>query len=157
MLQQPVGRVFGKAQDTKVEFQVRGRGGGPLYGLLPRRIGIEEDVDPVRVAAERTQVTLGGRRTERGHGVLDARLVEHEHVGVALYDERGPLPAHGLRNLREAVEQITLVEDLRFGGVEVLGLDVSQRPRTEANDPTPPVRYRERDPTGKPLSSPPRQ
>jgi hypothetical protein len=102
-------------------------------------------------------VTRRGRRTERGHGVPDARLVEHEHVGVALYHQGGPLLAHRLGDLREAVEQIPLVENVRLRGVEVLGLGVTQRPRPEAHDPPAPVGDREGDPPSKTLSSPRRQ
>src|SRR5919107_304278 len=60
-------------------------------------------------------------------------------------------------DLRKAVEQVTLVEDLRLGRVEVLGLGITKRPCPKTDDPSPPVRDGEGDPTSKTLPTSRRQ
>src|SRR5919107_2136602 len=87
------------------------------------------------------------RRTQCGYGVFYASLVEHQHVGIALDDEGCALPPHRFGDLRKAVEQVPLVEDIRLRRVQVLGLGVAQGPRPETDDPAAPVGDWEGDPT----------
>src|SRR5215210_4035645 len=154
MLKEPVRRVFGQAQDPEVQLQIGRRRRCPLYRPLPCRVRVEEGVDPIRVATEHAQVAWGSRRSQRGDSVLNARLVEHQHVRVAFDNESRAFSANGFGDLREAVEQVPFVEDLRLRRVEVLGLGVAQRPCSEAHDPTPTVRDGEGDPTRETLPTP---
>src|SRR5215217_1313818 len=157
MLQEPVCGVFRQTQDPKIQLQIGRRGRRPFYRPLSCRVRVEEDVDPISMTAEHAQMTRGSRGAQRGDGVLDARLIEHQDIGIPFDDERCTFPADSLEDLREPVEQIPLVEDLRLWRVEVLGLGVTERSRPEADDPSPPVRDGEGDPTGKTLPSTRRQ
>src|SRR5215210_5223810 len=133
ILEQPVGRIFRQTQHAQVQLQpgrrrhrIRIVGAlelpygrvGSFQGLLPRSVRIEEHVDLVRVTAEDPQVARSGRRSQGGYRVLDAGLAEHQHVGVALDDDGRALFAHRLGDLRKAVEQVPLVEDLRLRRIE---------------------------------------
>src|SRR5215216_5846648 len=96
-------------------------------------------------------MTRGGRRAQRGDGVLDATLIKHQYVGVSLDNERRAFPTYGLGDLGEAVEEVPLVEYLRLGRVEVLGLGIAERPGPKTHDPAAPIRYRESDPASETL------
>jgi hypothetical protein len=54
-----------------------------------------------------------------------------------------------LRIASRTVKQVALVEDLRLGGVQVLGVIVAKGTRPEADDPTAPVGDRKGDPASK--------
>jgi hypothetical protein len=114
-------------------------------------------VDPIRVRAEHAQVTRRSGSTKSRYSILNTRLVEHKYIRVALDDERRAFPTDSFGDLRDSVEQIPLVEDLRLGRVEVLGLGVTERPGPEADYPSPPVRDGEGDPTRKTLPTPRRK
>src|SRR5215211_3374144 len=179
VLTEPIGGIFTQAQNPKVQFhsggrdrrsshvadpatfprifgvdRFPGRRPGLLRGFLPGLIRVKEKVNAVCVAAEGAKVGGGCRRAQGGDGVLYAGLVEHQHIGVALDDEHRAFLAYSLQDLGEAVEQVALVEDLRLGGVQVLGMIVTEGTGPEADDPAAPVGDREGDPASKTL--PPR-
>src|SRR5215218_1561511 len=134
-----------------------GRRPGLLRGFLPGLIRVKEKVNAVCVAAEGAKVGGGCRRAQGCDGVLYAGLVEHQHIGVALNDEHRAFLAYSLQDLGEAVEQVALVEDLRLGGVQVLGMIVTEGTGSEADDPAAPVGDREGDPASKTLPTPHRK
>ena len=74
-----------------------------------------------------------GRSAQRGHGVPDTRLVEHQNVGVALDDERRSFLANGLRNLRKPVEQVRLLNISVSGEFKYFGW---ASPKALAPNPT---------------------
>ena len=110
MFEEPIGRIFGEAQNPEIQLQHCCRDGRLLDSLLSGLVGVEEQVDPIRVPAQGLEVLLGHRRAQSRHGVLNPRLVEHKDVRVSLDDERRPLITNRLRDLGETVEKRALVE-----------------------------------------------
>jgi hypothetical protein len=76
----------------------------------------------LREPAEQAEVRLPQRRAARGHRVLDARLHEPDHVGVALdHVDLAAARDRGAR-ARQVEQHLVLLVDRRLGGVQVLRL-----------------------------------
>ena len=56
-------------------------------GLLAGGVDVVRERDPLRVARQERDLAGRQRRPERGDDVVEARLVGHERVGVALDDD----------------------------------------------------------------------
>ena len=63
-------------------------------GLLARRVDVVGERDPLRVAGEQRDLARRERGAEAGDDVVEAGLVGHQRVGVALDD-------HGLAGLAD--------------------------------------------------------
>ena len=89
-----------------------------------------------RVARQERHLARRERRAQAGDHVVEAGLVGHERVRVALHDHRDPGLADGGLRAVQRVERPALVEQRRGGRVEVLravgvrgGRQLSVRPR----------------------------
>ena len=103
-----------------------------------------------REPAELLQLGLGERRAHRGDDRLHARLVEREHVRVALDDDRPILLRDRGAGEVEPVHERALAEELALGRVHVLRRDrvvVAQPARTEAEHAAAPVGERKDEAT----------
>ena len=88
--------------------------------ILPRRVGVEAEVDPSRQPSELAQLTLRQRRPHRGDDRLESRLPERDHVGVALHDRSAVLLGDRRPREVEPVQDRALVEEIALGRVHVL-------------------------------------
>ena len=84
---------------------------------------------------ELLQVLLREGGAQGRHRLVDAVLVELQHIEVALHHQGAVL--HGALGPVEAEEGLALVEEGRVPGVEVLGLAVSHDPAAEGHEPPP--------------------
>ena len=124
---------LGQAHDAHVVQLHAGVAGGQLAddllqrrrpegaGLLARRIDVVGERDPLRVAGDQRHLLGRERRAQARDDVLEARLVGHQRVRVAL-DDHGlaGLADRGLRAVDE-VQRAALVEQRGRRRVEVLG------------------------------------
>jgi hypothetical protein len=100
-----------------------------------------------REALERVELAVGQRGAHRADRLGDPRLPQRDHIGVALDQHQPPRPRRGRTREVGAVDERALVEQLRLGRVEVLGLVARrQRPRAEAEHVPLDVGEREHDP-----------
>src|SRR6476646_11886818 len=90
---------------------------------MPRSVAVEGQPEPLREPAELLQLLLGEGGAHARDDGLEPRLAKRDHVGVALDDTRAILPCDRGARLVEAVHDPTLVEELRLGCVDVLGLE----------------------------------
>ena len=100
-----------------------GQGGHPKRaGLLPRRVDVVRERDPVGVTRQQPDLVRCERGPEAGHDVLEAGLMRHQRVGVAL-DDDGLVAGTADRTLGlvDQVQRPALVEQRRRRRVEVLG------------------------------------
>ena len=74
------------------------------------------------MAREHPDVPHGERRAEGGHRVFDTRLMQGDHIGVALHHDGHARRGHGGLRVVEPVEHLGLVEQRRLAGVQVLRL-----------------------------------
>ncbi len=103
--------------------------------LHARRIAIVEDGDHRRVALDQAHLLLGEAGAAAGHHVGDARLVQTDHIGVALHQIAEALLHDALLRVRDAVERAALVVEHALRTVEVLRelLVALERARTETD------------------------
>ena len=115
-------------------------------GLLAGGVDVVGERDPARVAGQ--QRDLAGRegRAEAGDDVVEAGLVGHQRVGVALDDDRLACLADRALGLVDEVERPALVEERRRRGVEVLGPVALEEPAAEPDRVAVLVADREEDP-----------
>ena len=105
-------------------------------GLGARRIAVIDEDDLLAVMSQQFELLGGQSRSQARHHVAYSGLVQREHIGVALDDERaipiGYLPPGQV----ERVQRAALAEQRCFRGVEVLGRVVRiQRSASEAHHP----------------------
>ena len=84
---------------------------------------------------ELLEVALGEGGAQGRHGRMDALLVQLQHVEIPLHHQ-GAVPQLPLGPV-EAEEDLALVEEGRFPGVQVLGFVIAEGPAAEG-DETPP-------------------
>ena len=106
--------------DAQVGLGAAGQREPAQRRLAARGVRVEEQDHVAGERAQLAQLLHGERRPHRGHDVLVPRLVEAEHVGVALDDDR----LLGTRDRRagqvQAVERLALVQERALGRVHVL-------------------------------------
>ena len=98
------------------------------------------------LAAERlqhAQLRRGQRRAERGDGVRDALLRQHQRVHVALDEHGARLAADRVARLGDAVQSLALAEQRRLRRVEILRLVVAERAAAEGDGAAAAVADRE--------------
>jgi hypothetical protein len=101
--------------------------------------------------AELLQLLLRERGSHRGDDGNPATLMESEHVGVALHDDRLVLLGDRCARSVEPVDDSTLAEELALGRVHVFRLDrvvVVEAACAEAEHPATRVREREDEAAG---------
>ena len=99
-----------------------GEGGDPeRAGLLAGRVDVIREHDPARVARQQRDLAGRQRGPEAGDDVVEAGLVGHQRVGVALDDDGLVRPPDRALGAVDEVERAALVEERRRRGVEVLG------------------------------------
>ena len=91
-----------------------------VAGLLARRVDVVGEHDPARVAGQQRDLARRQRRPEAGDDVVEAGLVGHQGVGVALDDDRLARLADRALGLVDEVQRPALVEERRRRGVQVL-------------------------------------
>src|SRR6185295_18079753 len=89
--------------------------------------------DPVRVSGQEPDLVRGERGPEAGHDVLEAGLMSHQRVGVALDDDGLLALADRTLGLVDQVERPALVEERGRRGVEVLRTLTIEESATEAD------------------------
>ena len=89
-------------------------------GLLARRVDVVGERDPAGVACEQRDLARRQRRAEAGDDVVEAGLVGHQGVRVALDDDRLTRLADRTLGLVDEIERPALVEQRGRRGVEVL-------------------------------------
>ena len=84
-----------------------------MPGLLAGGIDVVGERDPLRISGQERDLAGRERRPERGDDVVEAGLVGHQRVGVALDDHRlAALPDRAL-GLVDEVQRPALVEERR--------------------------------------------
>ena len=122
-------------------------GGHPgAAGLLARRVDVVGEDDPRRIAREQSDLAGRERGPEAGHDVVEARLVRHQGVRVALDDDRLARLADGTLGLVDEIQRAALVEQRRRRGVEVLRSVTLEQPAAEPHGVAVLVADREQDP-----------
>ena len=122
-------------------------GGHPgAAGLLARRVDVVGEDDPRRIAGEQRDLAGRERGAEAGHDVVEARLVRHQGVRIALDDDRLARLADGALGLVDEIERAALVEQRRRRGVEVLRSVTLEQPAAEPHGVAVLVADREEDP-----------
>ena len=124
-----------------------GQGGhAERAGLLAGRVDVVGEHDPARVARQQRDLARRQRRPQAGDDVLEAGLVGHQGVGIALDDDGlAAGPAHRPLGPVDEVERPALVEQRRRRGVEVLGPLPFQQPAAEPDRVAVLVADREED------------
>ena len=103
-------------------------------GLAAGGVAVEAEDDVVGEAQQLAEVEGRGRRTEGCDRVLDAVLRERDDVHVALDHDDFVRVADRAPRLVEAVELATLLEERRFGRVQVFRLARADDAPAEADD-----------------------
>ena len=139
--------TLGQCGDGEAQPELLLPGVDPLGRGLAGTVSVVGQDDPGGEAGQLAGVVGGHGGAAGGDGALDSRLVEADHIGVALaHDDLVHAARLGLGPV-EAVEQASLVVDLGLvGGVLVLGaLGVGQLAATEPDGVSPLVEDREHD------------
>ena len=143
--------------DAQLELAPRRHLGRPQHRVVARRVGIQGHVHHRRELAQLADLLDGQRRAHARHRVAQPRLVQRDHVGVALAQH--DRPRLGRRRPRQVrgVDQPPLVKQVVLARVEVLRRPVrAQGARAEAQHPPPRVGQREHDPCAEPVVDLPR-
>ena len=90
-------------------------------GALPGGIDVVGEGDLLRVAGEERDLAGRQRRPQRGYNGVEAGLVGHQGVGVALDDDGLPALADGRLRAVDQVQRPALVEQRRRGRIQVFG------------------------------------
>ena len=106
--------------DRELADQRLERGRPERARLLAGRVDVVGERDLLGVSGQERDLARRQRRPERGDDVLEAGLVGHERVRVALDDHRLAGLADRALRLVDEVERPALVEHRRRRGVEVL-------------------------------------
>ena len=101
--------------------QLRGAEGGRA---LTGRVDVIGQGDTRGVAGEQLHLSRGERCAHAADHVLEAGLVGHQGIRVALHQHGAPALADGRLGAVDEVERAALVEQQRLGRVEVLGAAV---------------------------------
>ena len=112
-------------------------------GLLAGGVHVVGERDAVGVAGQEPDVVRGEGRPQAGDDVLEAGLVGHQGVRVALDDDGLAGSADGALGLVDEIQRPALVEQRRRRGVEVLGPLPFQQPPAETHGMTVGVADRE--------------
>ena len=110
--------------EADLAFAVEGLAGGiqpAQHGGLTGGVRVEGQHDAAAETLEQAQLAFGQRGAHRRDDVLEAGLVQGDHVHVALDDDRLVSRADGLARPIQAVEQAALAEENRIRRVEELG------------------------------------
>ena len=111
-----------------------GQGGhAERAGLLARRVDVVGERDPAGVAREQRDLARRQRRPEAGHDVVEAGLVGHQRVRVALDDDRLARLADRALGLVDEVQRPALVEQRRRRGVQVFRPVALEQPAAESD------------------------
>ena len=89
------------------------RGHACTAGLLARRVDVVGEHDPGGIARQERHLAGGQGRTEAGDDVVEAGLVRHQGVGVALDDHGLARLADRALGLVDEVQRPALVEQRR--------------------------------------------
>ena len=132
-------------------------------GTLAGRVDVVGEGDPLGVLEDERDLARGQGRAQRGDDVVEAGLVGHERVGIALDDDRLAALADGALGLVDQVQGPALVEERGARGVEVLRSVVArvrtlgrlagrdEVPAAQADGATGLVADREDDPFAEPV------
>ena len=116
LAQQQLGRVgpLGQRHDAQLELAPCRQPLGPQHRLLTGAVGVEAQLEHGHDPLELADLLLGQRGAHDPDGVAEARLMEREHVGVAL-DEDHPSGAGGCCTGEVDPEQLAslVVDDRR--------------------------------------------
>ena len=109
-----------------------------------RRIAIETQDGRGRDLPQQLDLVLGQRCAERGDRRAESRLVQRDHIHIAL-NRNHAVGARGGAGEIDAVEGAPLGKNRGFGAVDVFGLRVAQGAAAEADDAAAAVADREHD------------
>src|SRR5262249_24811367 len=101
----------------------------------PVLVAVEAGDHALAQAAEPAELVHGDGGPERRDPLLDLRLRTGNDVEVALDQDRPARTTDRLPRLEEPVQHLSLAEERRLGGVEVLGRRVASRGSTGKNPP----------------------
>ncbi len=111
--------AIGRALDLADQGgQLRGAEGG---SALAGGIHVIGQGDARGVAGEQLHLSRGERRAHAADDVLEAGLVGHQGIRVALHQHGPSILADGRLGTVDEVQRAALVEEQRLGGIEVLG------------------------------------
>ena len=96
--------------------QVDAPQGSPQAGRIP----VEEDHDVLGEPPYQPDLLRGQGGAARGHHILDAALVQLDHVGIPLYQVAEVFAGNGLFGVVNAIEHPAFVVDFAFGRIQVL-------------------------------------
>ena len=147
--------VSSPAASWRISSSSDGRAERP--GLLAGRVDVVRERDPLRVPGHERDLVRRQRGAEARDDVLEAGLVGHQGVGVALDDHRLAGLADRALGAVDEVQRPALVEQRGRGRVEVLGAGVAalallaQDPPAEADRVPVRVPDREDHPLAEPV------
>jgi hypothetical protein len=98
------------------------------------------------IALEQLRLFGRERRPERRHRLLDPHLDEPQRIEVPLHDHRAFRLADRVLGVVQVVQQRSLVEHRGVGGVQVLGLGVTEHAPAEAHHAPAQIVNREEQP-----------
>ena len=107
--------------DVQPDVGARGELDAPHRGLAAGRVGVEQQHDVASERAQLAQLRLRQCRPHGGDDVVVAGLREHDHVGVALDDDRDLAARDRGASEVQAVKRRALVPERARGRVHVLG------------------------------------
>ena len=133
-----VGVVLGR-QEQKIQLLGVGQHRQCVLQRTPCRtatgaVTVEGKDDAVGLAQQLGDVHGRRGRTQRGHGIGAAVLVQHHHVHVPFHHQHPAGFANALARLVQAVEFVALGKQRAFGGVQVLGFTSPHHATTKADD-----------------------
>ena len=92
---------------------------------------------------------LGQGGAQRGHGAVEAVLVQGDGVHIALHQDQ--IAQLGLLRHIQGKQVLPLVENLRFRGIQVFRRGIVHDPAAEADDVAPDIDDGEHEPVAEPV------
>src|SRR6185437_10280267 len=119
---------------------------GAEGGLQPRLVAVVEQVGVSGKASHERRLLFGKRGAQRRHRPRKARGHEAYHVEIPLHDHDAVITTDDMARHVKAIEQPTLREDLRIGGIEILGFTRAEQAAAKSGAVSLGVKYGEHEP-----------
>ena len=104
--------AVGKEHHAHVQAAFKQQVGTAQRGFDTGRVAVVQHRHIIRVPLDEPDLTFGERSARRSHHVLDAALVQAEHVEVAFYQVADFLGPDGLPGLKQPVQHVGLVVNI---------------------------------------------